>query len=76
MTKQVVKAHVPVHKLVVVTENHGGYLGGRCVICDATGWLDGEIGYAYNAKGLLGNELKHTRSCPVSPHALKVKEKH
>jgi hypothetical protein len=29
-------------KLLIVTENHGGYLGIRCALCDAAGW-DGKI---------------------------------
>jgi hypothetical protein len=59
---------VPVNasKVVVVTENHGGYKGGRCVACDAIGWLDNEHGYPSHVKGVLGNKLKHKKSCPMN----------
>lgn len=35
--------------LVRVRGNHGGYMDGECLVCDASGWLP----------------LKHKASCPV-----------
>lgn len=40
MTNPVPRVLVPITKLVVVSENHGGYLGGTCVACGANGWMD------------------------------------
>ena len=40
-------------KLIVVTENHGGYLSGYCSVCGVRGWLD---------------ELKHKDDCPIIPN--------
>lgn len=37
-------------KCIVITENHGGYLGGECIWCGAVGWVD---------------RLKHEPDCPV-----------
>ena len=58
------------HKLVVqITENHGGYLGASCLICNAGGWLDGKFGYKYNAKNVMSNRLKHKKKCPMNKYA-------
>lgn len=54
--------------LVQVTDNHGGYLGGRCLVCHATGWLDGKMGYRHGTN-VMGNRLIHTEDCPVGHHA-------
>lgn len=27
-------------QLIIVTEDHGGYKAGRCVLCDQRGWID------------------------------------
>lgn len=45
---------IDARKLIIVTENHGGYKGGTCVHCDASGWID---------------RIKHKPECPV-PAAL------
>lgn len=80
MTKTVA---VPIEKIVIVTENHGGYLGGKCILCGACGWLDeerkgynGKLGfplYAIESKanptGIMGNRLFHKENCPMT-HAL------
>ena len=52
MTKRkdpMVTVTLPVSKLVICTENHGGYEAGRCIACDASGWFP----------------LKHKPTCPV-----------
>lgn len=50
MTAAIPRVLVPITKLVVVSENHGGYLGAECVVCDAKGWMD---------------RLEHKPSCAV-----------
>lgn len=35
---------------LICTENHGGYRGGYCFVCDKAGWLD---------------RIEHKRDCPV-----------
>jgi hypothetical protein len=41
---------VPASTLIVVTENHGGYLGTQCLICGACGWQ---------------NKWQHEKNCIV-----------
>lgn len=50
MTKPIPRVLVPITKLVVVSSDHGGYLGGTCMMCGANGWMD---------------RLVHTPSCVV-----------
>lgn len=45
---------IKARKPLVVTENHGGYRGDKCIWCGAVGWLD---------------KLAHAPECPV-PEAL------
>lgn len=57
-----------VQDVVVITENHGGYLTGKCVGCKADGWL-GDTGYGYPARSRrkgAGYHLKHKASCPMN----------
>ena len=42
-------------KLIRVTENHGGFKTGICIVCGASGWL---------WPGWL-ESLKHKEDCPV-----------
>lgn len=44
------KVLIEAHKLLVVTANHGGYMGGECLWCGAIGWMD---------------RLEHKPECPV-----------
>lgn len=36
--------------LIVITEDHGGYKGGFCVICKQCGWI---------------GKIEHKKGCPV-----------
>ena len=49
---------VPASKLIVSDSNHGGYIGGHCVICEQHGWLDVPPGAP--------NGIKHLKDCPVA----------
>ena len=59
---------VDLNDVVVVTENHGGYQGGKCVACGAIGWLDTRCGYPYPATGVLRNKLIHTKGCSINKY--------
>ena len=53
-------------KLVRITEDHGGYEAGECLLCDASGWLvDPEFGHPYGAKDV-GADLQHKKGCPIN----------
>lgn len=61
-----IKLEIELEKLIVITENHGGYLVGQCIVCGESGWLGGKLGYRAGAKQVPGNHLKHKHSCPVN----------
>ena len=42
---------VPVSKLIITLENHGGYKSGKCVVCGQHGWID---------------KIEHEQDCPVA----------
>ena len=52
-------------KFVRVTEDHGGYEAGECLLCDASGWLEGRLGHPYGAKDV-GADLQHEKNCPIN----------
>jgi len=54
------------NKLVRITENHGGYLSGECVVCGASGWFDGKLGRKYGDKKNPGADLEHKKNCPIN----------
>jgi len=56
---------VEVKDLIVVTENHGGYLVGMCFACKASGWLYNH-GYPARAQNVPGAHLQHRASCPMN----------
>lgn len=41
---------LPRKKLIEITSNDGGYLGGQCIVCGASGWTE---------------TLKHKPGCPL-----------
>lgn len=66
MSKKVPMVSVPAYKLVVVTENHGGYTGGRCVVCGERGWLcEKPYGLPYGSKDP-ASSFHHKRECPMN----------
>lgn len=53
-------------KLVPITEDHGGYATGECLLCDASGWLvDNRFGHHYSTKDI-GADLQHKKGCPIN----------
>jgi len=56
------KVEIEAKKLILVTENHGGYLAGKCLYCDSHGWIEKD-----------DLQYGHRPGCPV-PEALKHNE--
>lgn len=58
--------------VVQATEDHGGYIAGKCVLCGSHGWMDSQHdhGYPYGSKkgAELGNRVKHEKNCPMNAH--------
>lgn len=50
--------------VVLVTENHGGYLGGRCIACGSAGWIEG-YGFPFGTRNK-GNYVVHKKACPMN----------
>lgn len=59
------KIELQLNDVVVIDENHGGYLGGHCIACKASGWIEGRYGIAASAPKR-GAHLCHTKTCPVN----------
>lgn len=60
-------------KIIRITSNDGGYMGGECLACGKSGYLREGYSYpfgstGYRGKGLLGNELVHAKNCPLNKH--------
>jgi len=51
---------------IIVTGNDGGYKSGYCLICGASGWLEGNLGHHYKDKNNPGADLQHKKDCPVN----------
>lgn len=56
---------IPASKVVLVTQNHGGYKVGVCQACDAQGWVEGH-GYPHQAVTALSSTLQHQQTCPMN----------
>jgi hypothetical protein len=60
---------VPIDRIVLVTSNYSGYLGGECILCGACGWLVDRKGYPYGGVDDRGdlesssNRLFHKKNC-------------
>jgi len=50
--------------VIIITENHGGYLEGKCFACGASGWING-CGYPSRVKAP-GAHLQHKADCPMN----------
>ena len=63
------KINLDINKIVQVTENHGGYLAGNCLACDASGWMDTKFGYPFRVRSLvMSNRLTHKLECPMNKY--------
>jgi hypothetical protein len=58
---------VPLHKMIVVDGDHGGYQTGFCAVCERHGWLD--------VPDDAPNGIKHTPECPVGQALAELKTK-
>jgi hypothetical protein len=61
-------------KLIRITSDDGGYLGGHCLMCGQGGWIDNDLGYAFGSD-IMSNRLIHTRECPLNEAIGKLKGK-
>jgi hypothetical protein len=59
------KVKIPIDRVIEITSNDGGYLGGRCLACNKGGYLREGRSYPHGYKGL-GNELVHSKECPMN----------
>jgi hypothetical protein len=60
---------VPINEVIWITENQGGYLAAKCIICHQCGWLHGRYGMKFGSRNSIGNELVHRKSCPMNKYA-------
>lgn len=51
-------------EVIIVDEDHGGYLSGHCFACGASGWIDGS-GYPSHVSAP-GYHLQHNVECPMN----------
>lgn len=65
MKHKKIRVELSAEKLVQVTGDHGGYETGECLLCGASGWLEGRFGRPYGAKDA-GADLVHKKSCPIN----------
>lgn len=61
-----ITVEISIQKIVRITEDHGGYEVGECLLCDASGWLvENRFGHPYGAKDT-GADLCHKKDCPIN----------
>jgi len=60
-----IKVEISIQKIVRITEDYGGYEAGECLLCDASGWLEGRFGYPYGTKDASA-DLVHKKDCPMN----------
>ena len=65
MNAKKIKVEIDIRKIVRVTEDHGGYEAGECILCDASGWLEGRLGLPYGSENT-GADLVHKKNCPIN----------
>ena len=69
-----ITAKINLQKIVRVTEDHGGYEVGECLLCDASGWLEGNLGHPYGTKDA-GADLVHKKNCPINKEIKLISKK-
>lgn len=61
-----ITVEIDIEKLVPITDDHGGYEAGECLLCGASGWLvENRLGYHYKDKDV-GADLQHKKACPMN----------
>lgn len=66
MKNKKIKVELTLETLVPITEDHGGYESGECLLCDASGWLvEHRFGHPYGTKGV-NADLVHKKNCPIN----------
>ena len=66
MKNKKITVTIALKKLVLITEDHGGYEAGECLLCDASGWLvENRFGHSYGTKDT-GADLVHKKNCPMN----------
>jgi len=65
MKNKKITVEINILRIVSITENHGGYLVGKCLLCNASGWLDERLGSPYGTKNA-DADLVHKKSCPIN----------
>ena len=71
MRNQKITVTTTLKKLVPITEDHGGYEAGECILCDASGWLvEHRFGHPYETKDV-GADLIHKKNCPINKILMK-----
>ena len=75
MKNKKILVEIDIRKLVPINEDHGGYKVGECLLCGASGWLEGRFGHPYGTKDT-GADLVHKKNCPINKELVNnVKEK-
>lgn len=66
MTKKAPKVNVSADKLVIITDDHGGYTAGQCVVCGNVGWLvEKRYGLPFGSRSQ-DNAMRHAKTCPMN----------
>lgn len=77
MASKKIQVELDPDQIVQVTSNHGGYKGGECLVCGASGWLSGRYGLrstSPDAKEWRGTHLVHKIGCPMNKLASKRRD--
>lgn len=64
------KVLVDIRNVILVTDNHSGYIAAKCLVCRSSGWLDGQFGYTWkDRKKAMSNRLIHAKNCSMNAFA-------
>lgn len=66
MTDVVAHIEIAADKVVIVTDDHGGYTGGKCIACGASGWLVGKRYGLPHGSPDKANAMRHEKQCPMN----------